>query len=150
MLAFNEDMNRLGFDFGGKIGTGYGWGRYMVVYTKTGVKSKAVYARIYIPDTGIVLRLFLNNVDKHEKFIEQSPAHIKEKFTDEKVRCNHDRDDPDGKCRSNFRRTFTIDGQRIEQCMPNTFYFYHPEIQKLPDYIALFAEFYGKKAATRV
>ncbi len=150
ILAFNNEMARLGYDFGGKIGSGYCWGKYMVIYTKAGVKSKAVYARIYMHDEGITLRLFLNNVDKHHEYIEKAPAHIKEMFTAEDTRCKHDREDEDGKCRSNFRRTYTIDGQRIEQCMPTTYYIFHPEIQKLPDYIALFAEFYpSKKAAVR-
>jgi len=122
----------------------------MVIYTKAGVKSRAVYARIYMQDEGITLRLFLNNVDKHVGFIEKAPTYIKEMFTADDTICNHDRDDADGKCRSNFRRTYTIDGKLIEQCMPKTYYIPHPEIQKLPDYIALFAEFYqGKKAARR-
>jgi hypothetical protein len=149
ILAFNEEMTRLGYDFGGKIGSGYGWGKYMVIYTKAGVKSKAVYARIYIPDTGIVLRLFLNKVDKHEKFIEKAPAHIKAMFTASDTKCKHDRDDEDGKCRSNFRRTYTIDGQLIEQCMPTTYYIFHPEVQKIPDYIALFTEFYPPKKTVK-
>ena len=145
ILAFNDEMNRLGYDFGGKIGSGYGWGKYMVIYTRAGVKSKAVYARIYIPETGIVLRLFLNKVDQHEKFIEKAPAHIKALFTAGDTLCKHDRDDENGKCRSNFRRTYTIDGQLIEQCMPTTYYISHPEIQKIQDYIALFSEFYSQK-----
>ncbi len=145
ILAFNAEMARLGYDFGGKIGSGYCWGKHMVIYTKTGVKSKAVYARIYIPEGGIVLRLFLNKVEKHEKFIEKAPTHIKALFTAAETKCKHDRDDEDGKCRSNFRRAYIIDGERIEQCMPLTYYINHPEMQKLPDYIALFAEFYSPK-----
>ncbi len=151
MVAFNQEMNRLGYDFVGTIGTGYGWGKYMVIYTKTGVKSQAVYARIYLQEDGITLRLFLNNVDQHEAFIEKAPAHIKALFTAEDTLCKHDRDDQDGNCRSRFRRTYTIDGQRIEQCMPLTYYIPQPEMQRLPDYIALFAEFYaGKRAISRI
>jgi len=70
----------------------------MVIYTRAGVKSKAIYARIYIPDGGIVLRLFLNKVDKHQEFIEKAPAHIKGMFTGDYAKCKHDRDDKDGKC----------------------------------------------------
>jgi hypothetical protein len=145
ILAFNEEMTRLGYDFGGNIGSGYCWGKYMVIYTRAGVKSKAVYARIYIPEGGIVLRLFLNKIERHEKFIEQAPAHIRELFTAENTRCKHDRDDKDGNCWSRFRRSFTIDGQRIEQCAPQTYYINHPEIQKIPDYINLLTEFYPHK-----
>lgn len=57
--AFDAEITRLGYDFGDKIGSGYCWGKYMLIYTKTGVKSKNVYARIYIRDFSIVLRLFL-------------------------------------------------------------------------------------------
>jgi hypothetical protein len=145
ILAFTDEMTRLGYDFGGKIGSGYCWGKHMVIYTKAGVKSKAVYARIYIPDGGIVLRLFLNKVDKHEEYIEKAPAHIKAMFTDDYAKCKHDRDDKDGKCWSKFRKSFTIDGQLIEQCNPQTYYINHPELQKILDYIALFTEFYPPK-----
>ncbi len=41
MLAFNDQMARLGYDFGNKIGDGFCWGKYMVIYRKSGVKSKA-------------------------------------------------------------------------------------------------------------
>jgi len=149
ILAFNDEMTRLGYDFGGKIGSGYCWGKYMVIYTKTGVKSKAVYARIYIPDGGIVLRLFLNKVDKHQEFIEKAPAYIKEMFSGDYAKCKHDRDDKDGNCRSGFRKSFSIDGQLIEQCNPQTYYINHPEILKIPDYIALFTEFYPQKKAVK-
>lgn len=144
MLAFNTEMARLGYGFGGKIGSGYCWGKYMVIYTKSGVKSKTVYARIYIRNDSIVLRLFLNNIDKHCAFIEQTPAHIKDVFTNDYAKCKHDRDDQNGNCQ--FRKTYTIDGRLIEKCNGNTFEFFHPSIEALPDYIALFTEFFpGKK-----
>ena len=34
ILAFNEELSRLGYDFGNTIGSGYCWGKYMVIYTK--------------------------------------------------------------------------------------------------------------------
>jgi hypothetical protein len=143
ILAFNYEMSSLGYDFGGKIGSGYCWGNHMVIYTKSGVKSKNVFARIYMRDTDIVLRMFFSNIDKHRNYIEKAPAYIKEVFTGDHARCNHDRDDGDGKCK--FRKSYTIDGQLIEKCNGITFEFHEPDTDKLNDYIALFREFYPPK-----
>src|SRR5512138_1220379 len=92
ILAFNQQMSSLGYDLCGKIGSGYCWGKYMLIYTRTGVKSKNVYARIYIQERNIVLRLFLNGIDKHRAYIENAPAYIKEVFTGRRGDCVHDRD----------------------------------------------------------
>ena len=81
ILAFNDAMTNLGYDFDGRIGSGFCWGKYMIIYTKSGVKSKKVFARIYIRDESIVLRLFFSAVDKHREYIEIAPAHIKEVVT---------------------------------------------------------------------
>lgn len=148
ILAFNAEMARLGYDFGGSIGSGYCWGKYMVIYTKAGVKSKNVVARIYIQESGLVLRLFFSNIDKHHTFIEKAPAHIKSVFTGEFGRCRHDRDDGDGKCQ--FRKSYTIDGSLIEKCNGETFWFFNPSIDRLCDYIALFTEFYPQKKGRAV
>lgn len=140
ILAFNDEMTRLGYDFGNKVDSGFCWGRYMLIYRKTGVKSENVYARIYIRDESIVLRLFLNNIDKHRAFIEQAPPYIKEVFTGEHAACKHDHDDQDGNCR--FRKSYTIDGRLFEKCNGITFEFHDPNLQKLDDYMALFTEFF--------
>jgi spermidine/putrescine-binding protein len=146
IAAFDDALTRLGYDFGNKIGPGYCWGKYMLIYRKTGVKSENVYARIYIRDETIVLRLFLNNIDKHRKFIETAPGYIKEVFTGDQAKCMHDKNEKDGKCR--FRKTYTIDGQLFEKCNGITFEFQEPNIQKMGDYLALFTEFFpGKKNA---
>jgi len=143
MLAFNDEMTRLGYDFGQKIGSGYCWGNYMVIYTRAGVKSKQVYARIYIREPRIVLRLFFNDIDRHRAYIENAPDHILEVFTGEQGACQHDRDDGDGKCK--FRKTYRLEDRLIEKCNGITFEFHEPSIQKLPDYIDLFTEFYPNK-----
>ena len=143
ILAFNSEMTRLGYDFGEKIGSGYCWGKHMIIYTKTGVKSKNVYARIYLRDGSVVLRLFLNGIDKHRQFIENAPAYIQEVFTGDAAGCNHDRDEGDGNCR--FRKTYTLHNRLIEKCNGITFEFHHPTVEKVHDYIALFTEFFPMK-----
>ncbi len=143
IVAFNDELARLGYDSGGKIGSGYCWGRHMIIYTKSRVKSKNVYARIYLRETNIVLRLFLSGIDKHHEFIEKASPRIKEVFTGEYANCRHDRDDGDGKCQ--FRKTYTIDGRLIEKCNGLTFEFPNPRLDELQQYIDLFTEFFPKK-----
>ena len=60
-------------------------------------------------------------------------------FTGEAAACNHDRDEGGGACR--FRKSYTLDGRLIEKCSGITFEFREPNLEKLPDYINLFAEF---------
>lgn len=145
ILAFDAEMNRLGYDFGGQIGSGYCWGRYMIIYAKTGVKSKNVVARIYIRDESIVLRLFLNQLDKHRAYLEATPAYIKEVFVGPRADCRHDKDDGTGNCM--FRKSYTLEGRLIEKCNGETFEFHDPAAHELGDYIALFTEFFPQKKA---
>lgn len=146
---FNREITQLGYDYGGVIGSGYCWGRYMLIYQKSGVKSKNVYARIYIRDTSIALRLFLNGIDKHRPFIENAPAHIRDAFTGPFGDCRYDRVDPDGGCK--FRKTYTIDGRLIEKCNGETFEFRNPSQYGVEDYLALFTEFFPhRKRAFKV
>ena len=142
ILAFNREISELGYEHGDHIGWGACWGRFMVIYSKTGVKSKQVAARIFIRDDCIVLRLFLNNVDKHTQYIENAPEHIKSVFTGAHgdCSCNPRKDN----CR--MRKTYTIGGKRIEKCSGAVFEFHRPDMAKLPDYLGLLREFYGKAA----
>ena len=142
--AFNLAMSSLGYDFGDKIGSGYCWGKYMLIYTRSGVKSKKVFARIYIQNETIVLRLFLNDIDKHRQYIENAPPHIKQVFAGEHAACRHCHNDHEGVCR--FRKIYTLDDRLLEKCNGVTFEFHHPMVPKLPDYMALFTEFYPKKS----
>lgn len=139
IYAFNEAMTRLGYDFGETIGSGYCWGKYMLIYRRTGVKSKNVYARIYIREHSIAVRLFLNDIDKHRQFIENAPPHIKEAFVGKFGDCRYDRVDADGGCK--FRKSYTIDGRLIEKCNGETFEFRDPNLHGVDDYLALFTEF---------
>ena len=141
--AFNTEMTLRGYTFGDRIGSGYCWGKYMLIYTKVGVKSKKVYARIYIQEDCIVLRLFLNDIDRHRNYIENTPAYIRQVFTGEHARCQHCHNDKEGICR--FRKTYTLENRMIEKCNGITFEFHDPDLKKLPDYLSLFKEFYPLK-----
>jgi hypothetical protein len=145
ILAFNNEMTRPGYDFGDRIGSGYCWGKYMLIYTKTGVKSKNVYARIYIREASIVLRLFFSNIDKHREYVENAPGHIKKVFVGEHGNCQRCHNDKDGACR--FRKTYTLDDRRIEKCNGITFEFPSPRSHEIKDYMELFTEFYPQKKA---
>lgn len=142
---FDKEIETLGYDFGGGIGGGYCWGKYMIIYSKTGVKTKSVAARIFIKENGILLRLFFNNVDKHRNYIENAPEHIKEVFTGNhgNCSCNPKKEN----CR--IRKTYVIDDIHIEKCSGVVFEFCNPTILKLPDYIALLNEFYPTRKAER-
>lgn len=141
ILAFSKEIAELGYDFGGNIGWGACWGRYMIIYSKVGVKSKQVAARVFIRDDHIVLRLFFNNIDKHIGYIENAPEHIKSMFagTHGDCSCNPQKEN----CR--MRKTYTMDGKRIEKCSGVVFEFHQPDLAKLPDYMGLLREFYGAK-----
>lgn len=141
ILAFDEGIQRLGYDFGGGIGDGYCWGKYMVIYAKTGAKTKKAIARIFIRETSIALRLFLNNIDKHAEYIQRAPGHIKETFTNSygDCSCNPQKDN----CR--MRKTYTIDGEKREKCSGVVFEFWSPTVEKCSDYIQLLEEFYPVK-----
>ncbi len=149
IVAFDDEISKLGYSFGGHIGDGYCWGKYMIIYSKVGVKSKQVAARIYIRQNSIVLRLFLNKIDKHRQYIEKAQPFIKDVFTGTYAQCNRCHNDKSGTCR--FRKAYTIDDNYFEKCNGITFEFWDPNLEKLPDYINLLKEFYpaGKKSAIR-
>ena len=138
IIAFSREIEGLGYDFGGIIGWGACWGPYMVIYSKVGVKSKQVAARIFIRENRIVLRLFLNNIDKHTSYIENAPEHIKTVFvgTHGNCRCNPQKEN----CK--MRKTYILDGKTIEKCSGVVFEFHQPTMAKLPDYMGLLREFY--------
>ena len=89
ILAFDDEIRKLGYDSGPNISSGYCWGKYMIIYSRSGVKNRKVVARIYIREKSIVLRLFLSNIDDHREFIEDAPDYIKKVFTGDYGRCKH-------------------------------------------------------------
>lgn len=140
IIEFDNEISKLGYSFGDSIGSGYCWGKYMIIYSKVGVKSKQVAARIYIRENSIVLRLFLNKIDKHREYVENAKPFIKEVFTGEHGKCKHCHNDKGGICK--FRKTYTLENNYIEKCNGVTFEFWEPDLDKLPDYISLLKEFY--------
>jgi hypothetical protein len=147
ILAFDAEISKLGYGFGGRIGSGFCWGQYMIIYSKIGVRSKQVAARIYIRERGIVLRLFLNKIDRHRGYIENAPPFIKEAFTGEYGNCRHCHNDKGGICK--FRKTYTLYNHDYEKCNGITFEFWEPDLAKLQDYISLLKEFYPNKKNDR-
>lgn len=147
ILAFDAQMQALGFGFGSLIGDGYCWGRYMVIYRRKGVKSDKVVARLYLRDDGVVLRFFFSDIDRHRTYIEGASAHIQAVFTGPAADCQHCHNQKDGKCR--FRKTYTLFNRRIEKCNGLTFEYAHPRLEYLDDYMALFREFYAPRRAAR-
>ena len=147
IISFDKVMKQLGYDCGDAFEPGHCWGKYMLIYRKQNVKSKKVYARIYIRDNGIVLRMYFSNIDKHRRFIEESPDFIKEVFIGTHGQCTHCHNEKDGKCK--FRKSYTIHDQYIEKCNGIIFEFWNPNEEKIEDYINLFTEFYPSKKLGR-
>lgn len=95
-------------------------------------------------DGSICLRLFLNDVTKHGEYIDKAPGFINTVFTGEYGACKHCRGD---NCK--FRKDYEIGGVRYEKCNGLTFEFHEPTVEKLPEYIKLFAEFFPQKKKAR-
>jgi len=141
IIAFDAEMEQLGYTSGKIIGLGHCWGRYMIIYTKASTKSKKSYVRIYIRDEDIVLRLYLSNVDKHSNIIEQAPAYIQEAFIGKFPSCDHCHD----KTECVHQKRYTLNGTRYEICDGKAFWFIQPKIEHLSDYLKLFNTFYPVK-----
>lgn len=140
--AFDDAMEKHGYSAGNTIGQGCCWGRNMLIYTKAGAGSSSVVARIYMRDDSICLRLFLNNVTEHGEYIHNAPDYINTVFTGEYGKCKHCKGDS---CK--FRKDYEIGGVHYEKCNGMTFEFYEPTVEKLPEYIKLFTEFYPQRKA---
>lgn len=140
ICAFDEQMRDLGYTNGDHIGRGYCWGRHMIIYSKAGVKTKKVVARIYLRDNSTVLRLFLSGIDKHRDYIERAPRHIRDVFTSDQGLCHNCPQKPEGKCQ--FRKSYTLDNRRYDKCSGIVFEFEQPQRNLIEDYLGLLLEFY--------
>lgn len=139
IVAFDKAMDNAGYYTDG-ITDGICWGKYMLIYRKAGVRAKTVYARVYIREKEICLRLFLSNVTKHSEYIANAPEFINTVFTGEYGSCRHCRGD---NCK--FRKDYEIGGVRYEKCNGVTFEFRKPTLERLPEYMDLFNEFFNKR-----
>lgn len=137
IIDFTKKLEELGYTYGGEIGSGFCWGRYMLIFRKTNVKSKNVAARIYMKEDGIVLRLFFNTVSKLAVYISGLLSYIKTVFTGDYGNCKHCKGDI---CK--FCKEYEIGGMGYEKCNGTTFEFREPKREDIPDYIELFQEFY--------
>ena len=143
IIAFDKAINELGYDCENTIGTGYSWSPLMIIYGKTGTKSRPCIARIYIHNYGISLRLFFTNINKHRAYIENTPEHIKIMFTGGgdcpcRPACNH-----------KGQKIYTIDDKDYKKCCHADFRITKPNINELSDHIGLLAEFYPVKKVKR-
>ncbi|MGX8797721.1 hypothetical protein ACR6HW_16930 [Fusibacter sp. JL298sf-3] len=143
ILDFTKAMSALGYGCDNKITPGYCWGKYMILYRKQQVKSDKVYARIYIRDDNIVLRLYFSRIDRHSAYIEKTPDFIKSVFTGAYGDCKNCHNEKDGKC--SFRKSYTLENRKIDKCNGVTFEFYQVTVEKLSDLLELFSTFYPVK-----
>jgi len=140
IFTYDEMINTLGYDFGNRL---WGASDYTEIgYSKTGVKSKNMVSRIRIEhDTGkILLRIYVNDVDKHRNYIESAPAHIKAGFAFDGGECTG--------CNINFchPKKYTLDGKSYVKCTHFAGTFHEPKIENIPGYCTLLATVYQKKS----
>ena len=144
IIAFDAEMDRLGYTSNQTIGDGYCWGRKMIIYTKAGVKSKKSYARIYLRENDLILRMYFSSVDKQRQAIEQAPDYIQQAFTGDYGACKHCHNmKEDSSC--SHRKSYTIHGKQYEFCDGFAFWFFSPDLARIPEYIKLFLAFYPEK-----
>lgn len=147
IVAFDKVMNEMGYDSGGIINASMAC--YMTVkYGKTGTKTKTCPAHIEISENGIKLRLFLNKIDNHRQYIENTPLHIRNVFTGAGNECKSCSTFCKGKNNTSGKK-YTIDGRMYHKCSYGTFYFNTPTVEKLSDYMDLINEFYMLKQPAR-
>lgn len=144
VTGFDEAVKKIGYESDG-IKPYVCFGRYKIEYTRAGNKTKKYVARFYFRDSGIVLRLYFTNIDKHRKYIENAQNYIKAPFVNDTGKCRHCDENGGGignreKC--SFRKSYTIDNVLYEKCSGETFYFENYNIDAVPKYIELLKVFY--------
>ena len=144
IIRFNNEMEKLGYTCNNTIVPGFCWGNHMIIYTKANVKSKKSYARIYLKDNELIVRMYFSDVNSKKEVIEESPEYIKDAFTGEYGYCKfcHNMKD-DGSC--SHRKSYQIDNKDYHFCDGYAFWFFNPTIDKIPEYIKLFMTFYPQK-----
>lgn len=139
VIAATQGFEQLGYTHNG-LEKGYMWGKYMMIFRKAGVKSKKVYARIYIQENHIVLRLYFNNISKRADYILHCPDFIQKVFLGEYGNCSRCSGE---ECK--HRKKYEVGGVKYEKCDGYTFEFHDTTIDKVPDYMRLFCELNASK-----
>jgi len=143
IIAFNDAITEAGYESHG-IQPYVCLGKYKIEYSKAGLKNKKFVARFYFRDSGIVLRLYFTNIDKHREYIEKSPEFIKNPFINGVGKCKQcDKSGggmgKKGKC--SFKKSYTIDNVLYEKCAGENYYFDSKDIANIPRYIELLTTF---------
>lgn len=146
IVAFNEKMNEIGYDYGDNnwwVPANDTQGINVIIYSKTGIKSKNPFARIHLYEDKVDLRMYFQNINDHSSYIENAPQFIKDAFVFEGGDCKKTSPDICVKgCKS--MKAYTIGGQDYVKCCHYPGHFHEPTIERLPEYIALLTEFYPK------
>lgn len=146
LIAFDNELRDLGYERM-EIGDFCRWGNYTVAYAKPNVKAKTYISKIFFDGTTVSLRLYFRNIDRHIKYIEDVPNHIKEAFINDEGICEHCNVNGsvnlNGSC--SHRKTYIVDGITYEKCDGKVFYFHNFDIENLNDYISIIKRFYSAK-----
>ena len=144
IIAFDKAISEMGYDFGGTIRAGHSWGsQMMIIYGKTGTKSRPCAARIWIKTDDVLFQIYFNNIDAHRQYIEAAPDYIREVFTGSFG--THDKGCTSCRGSRCGPKEFTIDGHFKGICRDAPFFLKNISLKRLPEYMDLFSEFYEKK-----
>ena len=143
IISYDQFMSDMGYDFGGAIAAGIDDGTFAIQYKKSEGKNKSPFSRVHInKDGSLRLRLYFSDIEKHQKYIESSPAHIKSAFAFDEGNCLIlNTGEPCVKGCKGMKR-YTIDGVDYVKCHHSIAHFRNPTVDRLPDYIALLSQFY--------
>ena len=145
IVAFDEAMVKIGCESGGIVPYVV-WGKYMIAYSRAGIKTKNYVGRFYFRDDSVLFRLYFRKIDKHCDYIEQAPDFIKSSFTNEIGNCSHcDNNCKDDSGNCSHRKTYTLDGRTYEKCDGMVFYFENHDVDNVPKYIELLTTFYPRR-----
>ena len=147
IVAFDAAMEDAGYATSG-IQPYVCLGKYKIEYSKADLKTKRFVARIYFRDSGIALRLYFTDIDRHSAITESATPFIKDPFINEVGRCKHCDQQGGGigkKGRCSFKKSYTLDQILHEKCAGENYYFSEYSLESIPQYMALLGTFYPPK-----
>lgn len=131
LLDFDAAMNDSGYSYGGAPTSGFCWGISQFAYSRAPEKKKDYVCRLYQRGNGLVVRLYLQNVNAYSGYIESAGDHIRDAFVNDFGKCGYCKE----RCR--HRKSYAIDGKEYDKCDGMTFEFYDPEPAFVPRYLDL-------------